>query len=361
MEPTQERAGAADEIDLFDLIDDIKAKWYWLIGTVVAVVCLAVIYLLLVRPVYQTEVVYKSVSPADLLPLNQPRLKSVLAAKEGEPFMTPETAFKSVRAKALSGGVMRSFYDQLLESSNDQLKPLIYDETITPEQNYSKFVGLFSHSDPGAKDADLFLKLTLELPDAGLSADVLNLFSEYLLTRNREEMINAVKQQISAHLDEWQMQAEEMRTTYKAAKELRLRELREAADIAHSINQQKPVFSGERVVVSDAPPLYMMGEKALRAEISQLQARAEKDEDLYIEGLPELLWKVDTVKNTAIDWDNVRFAEVDEPAVVPLKPIKPRKMLVLALAVVAGGMAGILFALLSAAQQRRRERLNSQN
>ena len=22
-----------DEIDLFDLIDDIKSKWYWLVGT----------------------------------------------------------------------------------------------------------------------------------------------------------------------------------------------------------------------------------------------------------------------------------------------------------------------------------------
>ena len=35
---------AADEIDLFDLIDDIKDKWYWLVGTVLVTVVLAGLY-----------------------------------------------------------------------------------------------------------------------------------------------------------------------------------------------------------------------------------------------------------------------------------------------------------------------------
>ena len=50
---------AEDEIDLFDLIDDIKSKWYWLVGTAFVGVVVAVLYALLATPTYRTELVYK--------------------------------------------------------------------------------------------------------------------------------------------------------------------------------------------------------------------------------------------------------------------------------------------------------------
>tara|TARA_B100001109_G_scaffold167044_1_gene136098 strand:+ start:53536 stop:54606 length:1071 start_codon:yes stop_codon:yes gene_type:complete len=339
----------SDEIDLFDLIDDIKAKWYWVIGTVIVAIVLALGYLLKASPVYETEVVYKSVMPADLLQLNQPRLKDILGNNIA---LSPEAAFQLVRTKAMAGSVIRSFYRELINSDNEQLKALIYNPDISEEQNYSLFAERLKYSD--SKDSDLFLKLSFQLEDQVLSAEVLNRFSEYLLQRNREEVIHSVELTIDAQLDEWELKAEQMRTAYQADKQRRLLQLQEAVAIARTINQQKPLYSGERVLVSNAPPLYMMGAKALSAEVAELRARSEGNEDLYINGLPELLWKSDTLKSTQIKWDQVRFAEVDQPAIVPLRAVKPRKTLILALAIVAGGMAGILFALLAAAQQRRR-------
>ncbi len=347
---------AADEIDLFDLIDDIKEKWYWLIGTGLVSVVLAGLYAFMATPTFQTEVVYKPVTEAELLPLNQPRLKDVFDIAADKSYMTAEQAFKDVRAQALSGSLLREFYNLLLSEKDPQLLPLIFNEKISPEQNFSKFTERFSSVDPGAKQNDVFLRLKFELSDAVLASVVLNRYSDFMLQKHRNESREAVSMRIEAKLDQWRIQADEMRTKYLAEKERRLLTLEEAAAIAASINQQRPLYDAERVSVGAQPPLYMMGEKALRAEIAQLKSRAQRGEDAYIAGLPELLWKIKTVEETQIAWNRVKYIQLDQSAIVPLSPIKPRKLLVLALGAVAGGMAGIMFALVAAAQSRRKQR-----
>lgn len=78
---------------------------------------------------------------------------------------------------------------------------------------------------------------------------------------------------------------------------------------------------------------FVVGAAALREEISKL------------EGL------------LAQDYENVSLMRVDQFAMVPTKPIKPRKSLILAAAVVAGGMLGVLVALIRNAAAARRERV----
>jgi len=100
----------------------------------------------------------------------------------------------------------------------------------------------------------------------------------------------------------------------------------------------------------------MMGRKALLSEVEQLKNRSiEGGEDIYIKGLPELLWNISLLETLSIDWDAVRYVQLDQGAILPLRPIKPRKILVVALGGVAGFMAGIMFALLAAANVRRKE------
>ncbi|WP_430462906.1 Wzz/FepE/Etk N-terminal domain-containing protein [Thalassolituus sp. LLYu03] len=356
METVQSVVNPADEIDLFDLVDDIKDKWYWLAGTVVSALLLAVAYALLATPVFQTEVVLKQVSDADLLQLNQPRLREVFGVAADKDLVTPEKAFKEVRAKALSVSSMRGFYEKLLESDNQDLKAMIFNPQITHEQNFARFTGRFSHSDPVSKDTDLFLGVKLDLENAQLASDVLNEYIQFVCDQFKTKKTEEIGLQLNAKLDLWRLDAEQKRSQYFAQKQRTLFDLNEAAQVAASIKQQQPLYSGERVAVGSTPPLYMMGEKALRAQIQQLENRSAGNEDAYINGLPELLWKIDAVEKTAIQWAEVRFVDVDQKAIVPLKPIKPKKKLVVALGAVGGLFAGILFALLAAAQSRRRER-----
>lgn len=345
-----------DEIDLFDLIDDVKDKWQWAVGTAVIVTLLALFYAYWATPIYRSELVFKSASEAELLPLNQPKLREVFGVAEDQVYLTPEKAFKDVRKLALSSNYMRGFYSELLASATPELKTLIYNSEITPEQNVSKFSERISHSDPAANSSDVFLGLQFELSNPMLSAHVLNKYGSYIQQRYINEMQSAISMRFKAQLEQWRVEAEEMRTRYLANKNRRMVELQEAAAVAASINQKLPMYSGDRVAVGFEPPLYMMGERALRAEIAQLQSRSGKGEDMYIEGLPELLWKIRTVEEANVEWAKVSFVQLDQDAIVPLAPIKPKKRLIVALGVVAGVMMGLLLALIAAAQERRQQR-----
>lgn len=352
MESVNNNFEREDEIDLFDLVDDLKEKWYWIVGIVIFAVVLAVIYAFTAMPVYKTDLIVKEADEVAFLEVNQPAFKEVL----GEDFLTAEKAFRSIRTSFLSASVISDFYSLLQKEANEQLMPLIYNAQLSQEQNLKLFVERFSHSDPGKKDSDVFLKVQFKLADAELSALVLNKFSDFVQTRYRYQVQNAVALRTTTKLTQWQLEADRLRFQYNAEKQRRILELSDAADIAASINQQNPLYHGDRVSVGAEPPLFMMGEKTLRAELVLLRSRSSGLEDAYIEGLPELLQKAEVVKAASIDWQRVWFVELDQQAVVPLSPVKPRKKLIVVLGAVAGLMAGSMFALIAAANVRRRER-----
>lgn len=70
---------AADEVDLFDLLDDLQDKWYWALGAFLITLVLAVVYAFVATPVYQTEAIITDVPPSKLLAFNQPALRSTLS------------------------------------------------------------------------------------------------------------------------------------------------------------------------------------------------------------------------------------------------------------------------------------------
>lgn len=358
---------AEDEIDLFDLIDDIKSKWYWLVGTAFVGVVVAVLYALLATPTYRTELVYKEIASAGLSQLNQPRLKETFEVTSGgkverrkdEVIFSLGTgrAFSELRGMAKSGTVKRAFYQKLLSEQNPTLLALIHDEKLTDEQNFSLFLDRFGYLDPSAKDgSDLFLKITFDLSDPQLATSILNQYGEFIIESYDARIKNQMDLAVTSQLDQYKVWAANMRTGYLAAKQLRIAELLELAKIAESIGQERPFYSSNDVVVSSEPPLYMMGTKALLSEVEQLKNRSiEGGEDIYIKGLPELLWNISLLETLSIDWEAVQYVQLDQSAILPLRPVKPRKILVVALGGVAGFMAGIMFALLAAANVRRKE------
>lgn len=347
-----------DEIDLFDLLDDIKQKWYWLIGAGFICTLLAGIYAFLASPVYKTDLILKPIAEADLIQLNQPRLKDVFDVPEDKLFLTAENAFGAVRTTALSGSVLRDFYSVLIAENEGALLGLIYNDDLSSEQNFVQFARRFSMINPGSKQDDVFFKITFELSDAYYASVVLNRFSEYLINRHQAETRRSIELRIALKLEQWHMQADELRNRYQAEKQRQIFRIEESAAIAASLNQKRPLYDAERVSVGAQPPMFMMGETALRSEIEQLNNRSKQNEDLYIVNLPELLWKIKTVEGASIAWQQVKYVVVDQPAMIPVSAIKPRKLLILALGVVAGGMAGIMMALIAAAYGRRKVRVS---
>jgi len=158
-----------------------------------------------------------------------------------------------------------------------------------------------------------------------------------------------------------------MREEYLGYKARRILELKEAFQIAKAVGQTSPVYRNMDLISGEEPPLYMLGSKAIQAEIKALENRAQiasdlpRGEDHFIQGLPSILVEIESLQGLQVDFTKIHIARVDEQAIVPVKPIKPRKLLIVALSLVAGVFVGIFMALIVAAYGKHKLRLAQRN
>jgi len=368
------KQNADDEIDLFDLVDDIVDKWYWLVGALVVGVVLAALYAFIATPVYRTQAILTEVSPSELLPFNQPALQtriklqsssdssngSVVEIVDEAVFqLATADAFKGARSVVRSVSARKAFYQELLSVADDGVISIIYSDRYTDEQNLARFLDQFSFQDPSGKEKqDLYLTISFELDeDPEAARDILNSYINFAINLYEGQVRSELERKVDAQLKLNRSWAENFRTVYESEKSRRIALLEEAAVVAASIGQDKPFYNTNDVVVSSEPPLYMMGSLALKTEAQQLKARSENGrEDLFIEGLPVIESYIDSLDAVAISWDSVALVEVDQPALLPIKAAKPRKALVVVLGGIGGLMLGTLAALLAAASGRHKRR-----
>lgn len=185
--------------------------------------------------------------------------------------------------------------------------------------------------------------------------------------------------------DELQALRQQLRTR----RENRINQLNEAIRIATSLGITKPttpsalganeqVIQGSVIrteVNNQQVPLYFMGTEALEAERKALSQRRSDDftepriaeirkalkllehnreiemlnsrenEDLFLKGLAG--WREEAAKLRAmkLDAEALKLVALDQAAVEPRKPVKPKRALIVALALVLGGMLGLFIAI----------------
>ncbi len=189
---------------------------------------------------------------------------------------------------------------------------------------------------------------------------------------------------------ELQDELKALRQQLKARRDNRITQLDEAIRIAKALGIGKPTTpsalgEGERVaqgsvirteVNNQQIPLYFMGSEALEAERNALLQRRSDDftepriaqigkelkllesnrqvevlkqrenEDLFLKDLA--IWREEAarLRNLQFEVADLKLVSIDQAAVEPLKPIKPKKALILAAGLVIGGMLGLFIALL---------------
>ena len=340
---------ADDEINLFDLIADIKDHFHWLAGFTILFAALGVVYALVATPVYQVESKIKPVSAKYLTELNTPELAEIFS-------LDSEAAFKQAKDAIFSQQYRREFYKQkisLFEGSG------LYEEGLTFSQNYQKFNRDFKVSASNEKkDAENFIKVSLLLADSDLATSFVNDYVVYALNSRLSDIKDEVDYKRKSRLEELEYEASLIRDTYFNNKTRRKLNLDEAQQIARAVGQLDPVYSKSDILGSFKPPLYMYGLKALNAEENALNSRENiakglpHGEEHFIAGLPKILFNINKLTNISIDYSRVELAVVDEPALEPLNPIKPKKKLIVILASLAGGFIGLMIALIRAAYKR---------
>lgn len=180
-----------------------------------------------------------------------------------------------------------------------------------------------------------------------------------------------------------------LRQQLKTRRDNRINQLNEAIRIATSLGITKPttpsslgaaqITSQGSVIRTEVNnqqiPLYFMGSDALEAERKALLARRSDDftepriaeiarelkllehnrqievlnsrenEDLFLKDLAGWREEAARLRAMQLDTDSLKLVSIDQSAVEPSRPIKPRKALIVALALVLGGMLGLFIAL----------------
>lgn len=127
----------------------------------------------------------------------------------------------------------------------------------------------------------------------------------------------------------------------------KLSELKEAIHVAEQLGLKENGMFSLKVKTTIALnqtiiPLYMRGTRALRVEAELLRGR--KDNDPFIQGLRVLQEKLDALENVHIDPSLISAMRVDQPAFMPPHPIKPKRKLIILLALFGGLMLGVFAA-----------------
>jgi len=211
-----------------------------------------------------------------------------------------------------------------------------------------------------------FVVVAMEGKDAGLTAEWVNglvaLAEQQTvrnLLRNIEERIALSKKTIQENIAGKRKLALQRRMD-------QINRLDEALTIAKALhvegNHGLTVRAGANAVsVSTGElPLYMKGARALQAEINALRQR--KNDDAFIEGLRDLQERLARLEAIHVNPDAIRVLRVDQQALPPDHHIKPKRMLIVLLALFGGLIFGIFaafFVEFVAKAQVRRENLSA--
>ena len=399
-----------DEIDFFSFFRVLWRRRKLIASAALFTSVLGVIFAFAVTPIYEVGTVLRPATLKALDALNRSQVYSLPAdealARVGAALDSYEARFNYFRArpelvKAYSSPDQST--EQAFFKFNEALKLVQPDPKKT--NLLSAFIGLKMQYKEGLEgDCILneFVRYTIERERTKLSEDLKGIISNRL-----EELDTKLAIAMSAYESEKQSKIARMsendaikraqledelkalRVQLKMRREARLAQLDEAISIARSLGLKKPATPSSMAeevagttniirteVNNQQAPLYFMGADVLEAEryalrkrksddfteprISQIRKellmlasnrevemlKARQNEIVFLNGIAALKAEQARLKNIQTDMRKLQLVSIDEYAVQPTKPLKPRKVLIVALALMAGLVLGALIALL---------------
>lgn len=346
---TQRRSvDSSPHLDLFDYLQLLFQRWRCIAGLALGALACAGLYLYLTTPVYQARTTLLPPTPASVAGYNQDNGRSGLPVWDSsavynvfQKYLFSDNLrlsfFKETVLPTLSdsqrrqpeGALRRAFDRQLQVLSPDKLKPYILEVDVLSEQ-----------PELAAEWANAYVRNAGQLADREIR--------ETIETSIRQRSV-----QLQRHIDL-------LRETALKRRQDRIQALKEALQIARSVGLETPQISSTRVAAQDSLAsfidgslLYLRGSKAISEEIALLEAR--QSDDPFIDSLRDLEEQQAFLAGIQLPEVTQTF-QVDQLALAPDVPVKPRKVLVMLAALLIGLIAGTLLAsVLGAAAMRNRE------
>ncbi|WP_419711405.1 LPS O-antigen chain length determinant protein WzzB [Pseudomonas sp. NFX224] len=326
-----------DEIDLIEVIQGLWLQKWLILSVVTLFALIGGTYAFLSKPVYEAKAFVIPPTPKDIADFNYGRTK-----ESGlEPYSVKyvyEFFLRNLQAESLRRNFFEEYYlPSLNETERSGAQEVLYDR-------FSKDLTIAL---AGKDSADRF-SLTMQSNDPSKALEWTKAYIDKARIIAVGEMIDNVNREAEVRARDLAQQISALRESGQHVREDLISQLREALSIAEAIGLEKPpIISGNlssEVSANMSGELtYMRGSKALQAEIKNLEER--KLDDPFIKNLRSLQVKYAFYKSLSVKPDEVAVFRVDGPIEMPEKPVKPKKALILAVAILLGGIIGIFVAL----------------
>lgn len=331
------RYGQDDEIDLIEL-----ARTLWsqrvLIGLVTAVVFLcAAAYAYLAKPVYQVS--------ASVLP---PQVSDIAAYNVGR---SQVAGLRLYTVDDVYGVFLRSLNSEALRADffNTVYLPAVNGKGFLADFNKRVSIKSIDKQRSNEKEPEHW-QVTFEHGDAVEAAEWLNRFVAMAGDLALDTIQKDTAGEIFVHAQALERRIDALRQTAAQRRADRIALLEEALKVAESAGMEEAhatlwqTFVGAGRSTDGSAPLYLLGAQSIRAELTVLRKR--QSDDPFIPELRSLQERLEFLKGVDVNPENVSVFTFDSPALVPERPVKPKKALILSLGLVLGGMLGVFLALL---------------
>ena len=337
-----------DEIDLFELWNILWKQKTLIIMVTFLVTMIAAGYLVVTKPVYKAEAFFLPPLQQDIQGLNMQGVQGVQGVQQ----YTIPSVYEAFLNNLQSRQLRQQFYNEhnlLAWYKKDREIKSIEKATIFQKNFYEKLA-----INIPKKNNTSFVSLSFELDDAAKSAEWLNQYIDFVASQTQQQLIQSLTVEVESKKTDITDKMASIRAVAQARRLDRVVRLQEALEIAKAAGIKD---SGINQAANGLNMDYMRGIKAIDREIQLLNAR--KSDDPFIGKINDLKQQYSYLGGIKIDAEAIRVVRLDQVAVEPEKAVKPKKLLVISIAILLGGMLGIFAAFIRNAVKKRKEDIDA--
>lgn len=337
MSNDRERVTRDDEIDLIELIRGLWQQKLIIILTTLLVGGAALAYALLSTPVYEAKVFVLPPSQNDIANLNYGRggdsELGMLKVKDVYDVYVRNLQSESLRRRFFEDVYLLMLPQNVRKGSQDDL--------------YRRLGKMLVVAVAGKETPNRFV-ITVDLSDPKVAASWAVKYAEMAGEQAKLEVLKDVKSDATVKASNLERTITAARESARGLREDQIAQLKEALIIAKSVDLERSVIAGvgspEVPAALDGALTYMRGSRALQAEIDNLERRTS--DDPFIEGLREKQSTLMFYRSLDVDKQSFDTYRLDGGIELPDSPVRPKKLIIIVLGVLVGGLLGVLLALL---------------
>ncbi|MEK0363751.1 LPS O-antigen chain length determinant protein WzzB [Pseudomonas sp. CBC3] len=347
---THPNAYRDDEIDLVELFKGLWKQKLIIIGVTIAVTACAAAYAYLARPIYEAHATVLPPLLSDITAYNAGRNVPAYRADRDNSTEGLQKTFSTEDVYAVFTRNLNSLSLRRAFFKDVYLPSFLDGQSAADDRLWTSFNDLLSIKAPDKQQPDMY-EVKVEHHDPEQAAAWVNDLVSRASVAAKSDMQRNVMSEINTRIRSTERRIASLRSTASQRRQDRIAVLQEALVVAKAVGMITPQVtaghtssSDELAQFVDGSLTYMRGAKAIEAELAVLETR--KSDDPFIPELRRLQEELSFLNTIEIDPSTVAVFTLDSAAQQPQTPIKPKKMMIVALGLVLGGMLGIFVALI---------------